>query len=57
MLVVEVVVSRVVVGVPVYVVDSSRQPHHPGVLQVSVLVADLVDELLEDVVVSELLLS
>lgn len=43
--------------VVVVVVDSSRHPHHPGVLHVSVLVRELVLELLELVVVSVPLLS
>lgn len=57
--VVVVVVSLKVVDVidPVVVV-SSRHPHQPGVLQVSVRVCVVfVLELLEEVVVSELLLS
>lgn len=57
---VDVVVTMVVV-LPLVVVDSSRQPHQPGVLQVVVLVKlDVlvaVEMLLLDVVVSEPLLS
>jgi hypothetical protein len=43
--------------VVVVVVVSSRQPHQPGVLHVSVRVLVFVELALEDVVVSELLLS
>jgi hypothetical protein len=54
------VLVMVVVGVCGFVVvDSSRQPHQPGVLQVSVRVCDVVLEglLVALVVVSLLLLS
>lgn len=49
----------VLVAVPVPVVVSSRHPHHPGVLQVSVLVRVFVVDgfAFVVVVVSELLLS
>jgi len=53
-----VVIVLVMVVVGVVVVDSSRQPHQPGVLQVSVRVCEVVlDGLLLLVVVSLLLLS
>jgi hypothetical protein len=51
-----VVVSSLVVVAEVVEV-SSRQPHQPGVLHVSVLVLVFVDVDDDDVVVSELLLS
>ena len=55
------VVVSIVVVLPLDVVDSSRQPHHPGVLQVVVLVKlDVLvalELLLLEVVVSEPLLS
>ena len=51
------VVVSVVVAVPVVV--SSRQPHHPGVLQVSVRVRvlDVDEDVVEDVIGSVPLLS
>jgi hypothetical protein len=49
------VISLVVV--PNVVVVSSRQPHQPGVWHVAVLVLVFVEVDVEDVVVSELLLS
>ena len=53
----EVVIVLVMVVVGVVVVDSSRQPHQPGVLQVSVRVCEVVlDGLLVLLVVVSLLL-
>jgi len=55
--VVDVVVVKLGVSVAPIVVVSSKHPHHPGVLQVSVRVLVFVEVELDDVVVSELLLS
>ena len=52
-----VVVLILLVLVPDVVVVSSRQPHQPGVWHVAVLVLVFVEVDVEDVVVSELLLS
>lgn len=54
--VVAVVVGDVVLVVPVSVVLPSRQPHHPGVLQVEVRVSDVVVVVEVVVVISDPLL-